>query len=96
MDAEDPGSTPSTPMTPGTPGAPLFGGFRGDKPTTTPRKSLLGNCFTVETWPNEEGSLPAVTCSMTMPPPPVPLFKKVTFFGPHMVERGRTTLISKI
>lgn len=77
MDAEDPGSTPSTPMTPGTPGAPLFGGFSGDRPTTTPKKSLLGNCFTVETWPNEEGSLPAVTCTMTMPPPSVPLFKKV-------------------
>lgn len=69
---------PSTPKTPGTP--PLFGGFSGDKPTRNPKKSLLNkgsNCFSVETWPDEEGNLPAVTCTITMPPPPVPIAKKV-------------------
>ncbi|XP_074312725.1 aquaporin NIP6-1-like [Silene latifolia] len=80
MDVEDPSSMPSTPVTPGTPGAPLFGGFREDRPSATRKKSLLGkgcNCFTVDTWPHEEGSLPAVTCTITMPPPPIPLAKKV-------------------
>ncbi|GAB4850492.1 Aquaporin NIP6-1 [Ancistrocladus abbreviatus] len=82
MDTEDPASMPSTPATPGTPGAPLFGGFRDDhnKSSITPKKSVLSRackCFTVEAWPNEEGSLPAVSCTMTMPPPPVPLAKKV-------------------
>ena len=78
MDTEDQGSMPSTPVTPSTPGAPLFGGF-GDRPQ---KKSLLSrgsNCFAVDTWPSEEGGLPAVTCSITMPPPPVPLTKKVIF-----------------
>lgn len=68
-------SMPSTPVT--TPGAPLFRAFEAEVPK---KKSLLSrgsNCFSVDTWPNEEGGLPAVTCSITMPPPPVPLAKKV-------------------
>ncbi|GAB4842654.1 Aquaporin NIP6-1 [Ancistrocladus abbreviatus] len=100
MDTEDPASMPSTPATPGTPGAPLFGGFRGDhRSSTTPTKSVLSrasNCFTVETWPNEEGSLPAVSCTMTMPPPPVPLAKKVVaeFIGTMiLIFAGTATAI---
>ncbi|XP_021771367.1 aquaporin NIP6-1-like [Chenopodium quinoa] len=77
MDSEDPPSMPSTPVTPGTPGAPLFGGFAVDRPKKKSLLSRRSNCFTVDTWPNEEGGLPAVTCSITMPPPPVPLTKKV-------------------
>ncbi|KAJ8446561.1 hypothetical protein Cgig2_019714 [Carnegiea gigantea] len=72
MDPEDHASMPSTAKTPGTP--PPFGGFTGNKPTRTPKKSLLSkgsNCFSVETWPNEEGNLPAFTCTIIMPPPPV-------------------------
>ena len=80
MDSEDTGSAPSTPATPGTPGAPLFGGFRPDRnhgPNSF-RKSLLSSfkCFSVETMAKEEGTLPTVSCYL--PPPPIPLARKVS------------------
>ncbi|XP_057731963.1 aquaporin NIP6-1 [Arachis stenosperma] len=72
-------SAPSTPATPGTPGAPLFGGFRSTNNNGggLSRKSLLKNCkcFSVEEWTIEDGALPKVSCSL--PPPPVPLARKV-------------------
>ncbi|GAB2293661.1 Aquaporin NIP6-1 [Dionaea muscipula] len=85
MDTEDPPPIPaSRPVTPMTmsPGTPLFGGQRAEnnRSNTLPKRSILSrvcNCFTVDTWATEEGSLPAVSCTMTMPPPPVPLAKKV-------------------
>nr|AMW03272.1 aquaporin NIP [Tamarix hispida] len=99
MDCEDPNSTPSRPATPGTPGAPFFGRFTAAGSNTTPKKSLLNKackCFTVETGPNEEGSLPAVTCTITMPPPPIPLAKKVVaeFIGTFiLIFTGTATAI---
>lgn len=74
-------SVPSTPATPGTPGAPLFGGFRSERTVNgVGRKSLLKNlkCFSVEDWALEDGALPKVSCSL--PPPPIPLAKKVLTF----------------
>ncbi|XP_027344594.1 aquaporin NIP6-1-like [Abrus precatorius] len=72
-------SVPSTPATPGTPGAPLFGGFKSERTGNgiANKSSLLKNmkCFSVEEWTLEDGALPRVSCSM--PPPPVPLAKKV-------------------
>jgi aquaporin NIP len=81
MDNEEIPSVPSTPATPGTPGAPLFGGFKsertGNGSVVGRSKSLLKNlkCFSVEEWTLEDGALPKVSCSL--PPPPVPLAKKV-------------------
>ena len=80
MDNEEVPSAPSTPATPGTPGAPLFGGFKAER-SGNGRRSLLKNCkcFSVEEWAMEEGTLPKLSCSL--PPPPVPLAKKVTYFS---------------
>ncbi|GAU42600.1 hypothetical protein TSUD_49490 [Trifolium subterraneum] len=82
MDNEEIPSVPSTPATPGTPGAPLFGGFKsertgGNASVVSRSKSLLKNlkCFSVQEWTLEDGALPNVSCSL--PPPPVPLAKKV-------------------
>lgn len=81
MDNEEIPSVPSTPATPGTSGAPLFGGFKsertGNGSVVSRSKSLLKNlkCFSVEEWTLEDGALPKVSCSL--PPPPVPLAKKV-------------------
>lgn len=77
MDNEEIPSVPSTPATPGTPGGPLFGGFRTGNNGGLSRKSLLKNCkcFSVEEWNLEDGALPTVSCSL--PPPPVPLARKV-------------------
>lgn len=79
MDNEEIPSVPSTPATPGTPGRPLFGGFRSEKTKGNGlgKLSLLKNCkcFSVEDWTVEEGALPTVSC--TLPPPPIPLAKKV-------------------
>lgn len=81
MDNEE---IPSTPATPGTPGAPLFGGFQSERTTRNGtignKKSLLKNlkCFSVEDWTLEDGALPKVSCSL--PPPPVPLAKKVHIY----------------
>ncbi|KAJ1410050.1 Major intrinsic protein [Sesbania bispinosa] len=77
MDNEE---IPSTPATPGTPGAPLFGGFKSERARNGigfSRKSLLKNCkcLSVEEWTIEDGALPRVSCSL--PPPPIPLAKKV-------------------
>ncbi|KAJ1428502.1 Major intrinsic protein [Sesbania bispinosa] len=72
---------PSAPATPGTPGAPLFGGFNSERTGNGIRngrkKSLLKNCkcFSVEEWTIEDGALPTVSCSL--PPPPIPLARKV-------------------
>ncbi|OIW11965.1 hypothetical protein TanjilG_02172 [Lupinus angustifolius] len=72
---------PSTPATPGTPGAPLFGGFKSERNnnnnTKIVKKSLLKSCkcFSVEDLDLEDGALPKVSCSL--PPPPVPLARKV-------------------
>lgn len=80
MDHEEIPSVPSTPATPGTPGAPLFGGFRSEKTGNGIGKmSLLKNCkcFSVEEWTLEDGALPKVSCSL--PPPPVPLARKVLY-----------------
>ncbi|GMY06102.1 aquaporin NIP6-1 [Fagus crenata] len=76
MDNEEVPSAPSTPATPGTPGAPLFGGFKAER-SGNGRRSLLKNCkcFSAEEWAMEEGTLPKLSCSL--PPPPVPLAKKV-------------------
>ncbi|KAL5152687.1 Aquaporin NIP6-1 [Glycine soja] len=45
------------------------------------KKSLLKSCrcFSVEEWSLEDGGLPAVSCSLALPPPPpgVPLARKV-------------------
>ncbi|GAB2228226.1 hypothetical protein Droror1_Dr00010056 [Drosera rotundifolia] len=83
MDTEDLASTPSTPPA-GTPRAPLFLAHlkseNRSSSTMPPNSSILGRsskCFTVDTCATEEGSMPAVTCTMTMPPPPTPLAKKV-------------------
>lgn len=80
MENEEVPSMPSTPATPGTPGAPLFGGFRSERNGNgngNGRKSLLKSCkcFSVEEWTLEDGALPRVSCSL--PPPPVPLARKV-------------------
>lgn len=82
MENEDAASLPSTPATPGTPGAPLFGGFKGERNGHgIGRKSLLRSpckCFSVEEWAMEEGRLPPVSCSISLPPPPpVALARKV-------------------
>ncbi|XP_059458150.1 aquaporin NIP6-1 [Corylus avellana] len=76
MENEEVPSAPSTPATPGTPGAPLFGGLKAER-SGNGRRSLLKNCkcFSVEEWALEEGTLPKVSCSL--PPPPIPLAKKV-------------------
>ncbi|KAF3976699.1 hypothetical protein ACB098_05G077500 [Castanea mollissima] len=76
MENEEVPSAPSTPATPGTPGAPLFGGFKAER-SGNGRRSLLKNCkcFSVEEWAMEEGTLSKLSCSL--PPPPVPLAKKV-------------------
>lgn len=81
MDTEEIPSAPSTPATPGTPGAPLFGGFKSER-TNNYKKSLLKSCkcFSVEAWALEEGSLPPVSCTMPLPPPPVSLTRKVSPF----------------
>ncbi|GAB2269535.1 hypothetical protein Dimus_004455 [Dionaea muscipula] len=84
MEAENPASMPSTPVTPGT---PLFGGLRAadNRSSTVHKTSVLRRgckCFTVDTWASDEGGLPAVSCTMTMPPPPVPLAKKVPLQKP--------------
>lgn len=87
MDNEEIPSVPSTPATPGTPGAPLFGGFRSERTGNGRKNSLLKNlkCFSVEDWTLEDGALPKVTCSL--PPPPVPLAKKVgaEFIGTYIL-----------
>ncbi|XP_031267016.1 aquaporin NIP6-1-like [Pistacia vera] len=82
MENEDVASIPSTPATPGTPGAPLFGGFKGERGGLgIGRKSLLRSpckCFSVEEWTLEEGRLPSVSCSISLPAPlPVSLARKV-------------------
>ncbi|KAK9100285.1 hypothetical protein Scep_023715 [Stephania cephalantha] len=76
---QDVGSVPSTPATPGTPGAPLFGGFKSQRSSESNghrRSSVFNNCrcFSVEAWALEDGNIGS-TCSL--PPPPVPLVKKV-------------------
>ncbi|KAK9130443.1 hypothetical protein Sjap_010930 [Stephania japonica] len=75
---QDVGSVPSTPATPGTPGAPLFGGFKSQRSESNGhrRSSVLNNCrcFSVEAWALEDGDIGS-TCAL--PPPPVPLVKKV-------------------
>lgn len=68
------------PTTPGTPGGPLFGEFKSKRTTTgngTSNKSFLKNCncFGVQQLTLEDGALPTVSCSL--PPPPVPLARKV-------------------
>ncbi|KAM7471641.1 hypothetical protein LguiA_009824 [Lonicera macranthoides] len=76
MESKEVASSPSTPATPL--GAPFFGGF---KPPATSgnevRKSLLKscNCFSIEPWTLERGSLPSLSCSL--PPPPISLSRKV-------------------
>lgn len=77
MDNEEIPSVPSTPATPGTPGAPLFGGFKSERHGNGRNNSLLKSlkCFNVQEWTLEDGALPKVSCSL--PPPPVPLAKKV-------------------
>jgi hypothetical protein len=82
MENEEVPSAPSPPATPGTPGAPLFGGFKAER-SGNGRRSLLKNCkcFSVEEWALEEGTLPKVSCSL--PPPPVPLAKKVGYVSSH-------------
>lgn len=82
MENEEVPSAPSTPATPGTPGAPLFGGFKAER-SGNGRRSLLKNCkcFSAEEWAMEEGTLPKLSCSL--PPPPVPLAKKVHFYLSH-------------
>lgn len=80
MENEEVPSAPSTPATPGTPGAPLFGGFKAER-SGNGRRSLLKNCskcFSVDQeWALEEGTLPKLSCSL--PPPPIPLAKKVRY-----------------
>ncbi|XP_027341680.1 aquaporin NIP6-1-like [Abrus precatorius] len=72
---------PSMPATPGTPGAPLFGGLNNGNSNNHKhkKKSLLKSCkcFSVEEWSIEDGALPAVSCSLPLPPPPVSLARKV-------------------
>ncbi|KAL2936650.1 Aquaporin NIP6-1 [Bienertia sinuspersici] len=84
MDSKDP---PSMPSTPGTPGPPLFGGTGADKPRKKSLFSSSSKCLTVDTWPIEEGGLPAVNCGIKLPPTPVPLTKKVLaeFVGTFML-----------
>ncbi|KAJ7962770.1 aquaporin NIP6-1 [Quillaja saponaria] len=94
MDNDEIPSAPSTPATPGTPGAPLFGGFRAQR--SGGRKSLLKSCkcFSVEDWTLEDGTLPKVSCSL--PPPPVPLARKVgaEFIGTFiLIFAGTATAI---
>ena len=85
MENEEVPSAPSTPATPGTPGAPLFGGFKAER-SGNGRRSLLKNCkcFSAEEWAMEEGTLPKLSCSL--PPPPVPLAKKVHFYLSHKLN----------
>ncbi|XP_062156323.1 aquaporin NIP6-1 [Alnus glutinosa] len=95
MENEEVPSAPSPPATPGTPGAPLFGGFKAER-SGNGRRSLLKNCkcFSVEEWALEEGTLPKVSCSL--PPPPVPLAKKVgaEFIGTFiLIFAGTATAI---
>ncbi|KAG4972675.1 hypothetical protein JHK85_039096 [Glycine max] len=58
----------------------LFGGFINNNNRNC-KKSLLKSCrcFSVEEWSLEDGGLPAVSCSLALPPPPpgVPLARKV-------------------
>ncbi|PIN18676.1 Aquaporin (major intrinsic protein family) [Handroanthus impetiginosus] len=77
MEAEDNTSAPSTPMTPGTPGAPLFRHFHPQRTPNTRRPSLIKNCqcFNVEAFALEEGTLPPVSCALS--PPPISLARKV-------------------
>ncbi|KAI5392375.1 aquaporin NIP6-1 isoform X1 [Lathyrus oleraceus] len=87
MDNEEIPSVPSTPATPGTPGAPLFGGFKSERHGSGRNNSLLKSlkCFNVQEWTLEDGALPKVSCSL--PPPPVPLAKKVgaEFIGTYIL-----------
>ncbi|CAK8574578.1 unnamed protein product [Lathyrus sativus] len=87
MDNEEIPSAPSTPATPGTPGAPLFGGFKSERHGNGRKNSLLKSlkCFNVQEWTLEDGALPKVSCSL--PPPPVPLAKKVgaEFIGTYIL-----------
>ncbi|XP_058734366.1 aquaporin NIP6-1-like [Vicia villosa] len=87
MDNEEIPSVPSTPATPGTPGAPLFGGFKSERNGNGRSNSLLKSlkCFSVKEWTLEDGALPTVSCSL--PPPPVPLAKKVgaEFIGTYIL-----------
>ncbi|XP_059303538.1 aquaporin NIP6-1-like [Lycium ferocissimum] len=75
MDPEEGVSAPSEPENPGTPRVPLFDRFNHERKNGI--KSFLKSCkcFSMEAWASEEGTLPAVSC--TLPPAPVSLARKV-------------------
>ncbi|XP_004515548.1 aquaporin NIP6-1-like [Cicer arietinum] len=81
MNNEEISSISSTPAS-ATPGTPLFCSLRYEKNENRSvgrKKSLLKNmnCFAIEEWNLEDGSLPRVSCALSLPHAPIPLAKKV-------------------